>query len=72
MASHALWVAALVISIAIGRRYAAESLSEFGGLDGLCDDVFVNENNGPFGYGTPLPRTRLPDCCLEALGLWPL
>lgn len=51
MASHAFWATALLISVTTGRRYAAESLREFGGIGGLCDAAFSNGRNGPFGYG---------------------
>lgn len=51
MGSHACWVGAIVISIGTGRHFAAEWLGEFGGIGGLCDEVFSNGDNGPFGYG---------------------
>lgn len=51
MVAHACWAAALLISVTTGRRYATESLHEFGGIGGLCDAAFPNGTNGPFGYG---------------------
>lgn len=51
MAVHALWAAALAVSVLTGRNYADTVLAEFGGIGGQCDDVFANGDNGPFGYG---------------------
>lgn len=79
MASHACWVAALAISVTTGRRYATDSLGEFGGIGGLCDDAFANGNNGPFGYGQnssaedAINRLLVGGACVAAgLALWSL
>src|SRR5687768_14831640 len=79
MALHACWVAALAISILTGRRHAADSLREFGGIGGLCDDAFANGQNGPFGYGqnadaeNAINRILLGGACIAAgLALWSL
>lgn len=49
MVAHTCWATALLISVTTGRRYATESLHEFGGIGGPCDAAFTNGTNGPFG-----------------------